>query len=156
MTDTIMLTPIGCVEGGRADPIDDDWDSETCTIVLDAAQFDDQALMGLDTFSHAEIIFHFNKVPADKITKDARHPRGNTDWPRVGIFAQRGKNRPNLLAVSVCEILKVDGTRLTVRGLDAIAGTPVVDIKPVMQEFQPRGAIKQPDWSHELMKGYWS
>ncbi len=155
MTDTITLTPIGIVEGGRIDPVDDDWAAEEAVIQLDETQFNGEALMGLDTFSHAEIVFHFNKVPADKITKDARHPRGNKDWPRVGIFAQRGKNRPNRLAVSVCEIVKVDGTRLYVRGLDAIAGTPIVDIKPVMQEFQPRKKLVQPAWSHELMKGYW-
>jgi len=155
MTKTISLKPVGYVEGGRADPIDDDWAAEEAIIALDETQFSDEALMGLETFSHAEIIFNFNKVPADKIVTDARHPRGNMDWPRVGIFAQRGKNRPNLLGVSVCEIVKVDGTRLHVRGLDAIAGTPVIDIKPVMREFLPRGEIRQPDWSHHLMKGYW-
>ena len=85
----------------------------------------------------------------------ARHPRGNPDWPKVGVFAQRGRNRPNRLGVSVCRILGVDSTRLLVGGLDAIDGTPVLDIKPVLAEFLPRGEVRQPDWSRELMADYW-
>jgi tRNA (adenine37-N6)-methyltransferase len=47
------------------------------------------------------------------------------------------------------------GRSLSVEGLDARDGTPVLDIKPVMQEFLPLGPIHQPDWSQELMKDYW-
>ena len=85
----------------------------------------------------------------------ARHPRGNPDWPRVGIFAQRGKDRPNRLGVSRCELLAVDGTAVRVRGLDAVDGTPVLDLKPWMAEFGPRGDMRQPAWASELMRGYW-
>ncbi|MGB0922459.1 MAG: SAM-dependent methyltransferase [Alphaproteobacteria bacterium] len=152
---TITLKAIGTVQGGRADPVDDDWMRETACIQLDESDFTAEALQGLDDFSHAEVIFHFNKVPADKITTDARHPRGNKDWPKVGIFAQRGKNRPNLMAVSVCEVVKVDGTKLYVRGLDAIDGTPVLDIKPVMTGFQPQSEIREPQWAKEIMAEYW-
>lgn len=155
MPGTVTLTPIGTVRASRTEAVDDNWASETAIIELDATQFGPEALQGLDTFSHAEVIFHFHKVPAEKIVTDARHPRGNNNWPLTGIFAQRGKNRPNLMAVSVCEIIKVDGLKLHVRGLDAIDGTPVLDIKPVMQEFQPRGEIRQPGWATDLMKDYW-
>lgn len=151
----IVLTPVGHVVGGRAEAVDDDWMRETACIQLDETEFTADALQGLDDFSHAEIVFHFNKVPKDKITKDARHPRGNKDWPKVGIFAQRGKNRPNLMAVSVCEVIKVEGTKLYVRGLDAIDGTPVLDIKPVMTGFQPQSDIKEPEWAKEIMAEYW-
>jgi tRNA (Thr-GGU) A37 N-methylase len=89
------------------------------------------------------------------VTTGTRRPRGNPDWPLVGIFAQRGRNRPNRLAVSVCRIEKVEGTTLHVHGLDAIDGTPVIDIKPVMQGFAPRGDIREPDWAREIMSGYW-
>jgi len=85
----------------------------------------------------------------------ARHPRGNRDWPEVGIFAQRGKARPNRIGLSVCELVAVEGLRVAVRGLDAIDGTPVLDLKPWMQEFGPRGPVRQPAWSTELMAGYW-
>jgi tRNA (adenine37-N6)-methyltransferase len=82
-------------------------------------------------------------------------PRGNPDWPMVGIFAQRGRNRPNRIGVSVCRIVKVDGTRLEVEGLDAIDGTPVLDIKPVLKGFLPRGKVREPDWASSIMADYW-
>lgn len=149
------LTPIGQVSGGRAEAIDDDWGASRASIRLDPARFTAEALMGLDAFSHAEVIFLFDSVRDDQITTGARHPRGNPDWPRVGIFAQRGKNRPNRLGVSVCRIVGVDGLALHVEGLDAIDGTPVLDIKPVMAGFQPRGEMREPDWARAIMADYW-
>jgi tRNA (Thr-GGU) A37 N-methylase len=82
-------------------------------------------------------------------------PRGNPAWPEVGIFAQRAKNRPNRLGLSTCELLGVEGPSVRVRGLDAIDGTPVLDLKPFMIEFGPRGPVTQPSWSHELMRDYY-
>ena len=73
----------------------------------------------------------------------------------MGIFAQRAKDRPNRLGLSTCELLEVRGDALEVRALDAIDGTPVLDIKPYMTEFAPRRPVRQPAWSHELMAGYW-
>lgn len=84
-----------------------------------------------------------------------RHPRNNPEWPAVGIFAQRGKNRPNRLGSAICRLVRVEGTRLFVAELDAIDKTPVLDIKPVMAEFLPRELIRQPTWSRELMRQYW-
>jgi tRNA (Thr-GGU) A37 N-methylase len=114
--------------GGRSEPIDDAWDPVTARIAFDPAQFKLDAAASLDSFSHIEVIFHFDKAPADKVHTGARHPGGNTDWPLVGIFAQRGKDRPNRIGVTVCRLLSVDGLMLRVQGLDAIDGTPVLDI----------------------------
>ncbi|HXC53743.1 MAG TPA: SAM-dependent methyltransferase [Rhizomicrobium sp.] len=155
MHDEIILRPIGYVRGGRAEPIDDDWDSVAARIELDPAQFKADATASLDAFSHIEVVFHFNRVADDEVTSGARHPRGRQDWPLVGIFAQRGKGRPNRIGVTVCRLIAADGLRLTVRGLDAIDGTPVLDIKPAMSGFLPRGALCEPDWARELMEGYW-
>jgi tRNA (adenine37-N6)-methyltransferase len=149
------LTPIGHVRGGRAAAIDDHWGANQATIELDQSRFTSDALLELDSFSHAEVVFIFDKVSAENVEIGARHPRGRRDWPRIGIFAQRGKNRPNRLGVTVCQIVKVDGTKVLVRGLDAIDGTPVLDIKPVMREFMPRGEFCQPHWVSELMANYW-
>lgn len=151
----IGLHPIGTVRSERTEPVDDGWDLISAHIELDSEQFAPEALVGLDTFSHAEIIFVFNRVPDEKIERGARHPRGNRDWPLTGIFAQRGKNRPNRIGVTVCRVLKVEGLNLYLEGLDAIDGTPVLDIKPVMEGFLPRGDIREPDWSKALMAGYW-
>lgn len=151
----VSLRPIGWVRGGRSEAEDDAWDAERAAIELDAEWLNAEALMGLEGFSHAEVVFQFDRLPESEVVLTARHPRGNPDWPRVGVFAQRGRNRPNRLGVSVCRIVRVDGLRLEVAGLDAIDGTPVLDIKPVMAEFLPRGELRQPDWSRELMADYW-
>jgi tRNA (adenine37-N6)-methyltransferase len=152
----MIVEPIGWVQSSRSDAIDDDWDAVTATITLDASQFTPDAVAGLDEFSHIEVVFVFDQVEPDDIERGARHPRGNLDWPNVGILAQRAKMRPNRLGVTVCRLLEVDGLVLRVEGLDAIDGTPVLDIKPYMHEFGARGAVDQPDWSHELMASYWS
>jgi tRNA (adenine37-N6)-methyltransferase len=149
------IQPIGHVRGGRAEPTDDNWGESRSIVELDPSRFGPEALAGLDGFSHAEIVFLFDQVRPDTIETGARHPRGRSDWPLTGIFAQRGKNRPNCLGVTVCHIVAVEGTGLHVRGLDAIDGTPVIDIKPVMREFLPRGEVRQPDWVAELMAAYW-
>ena len=151
----IMLTPIGTVVGGRVEPIDDDWDAVDATIVLDAAQLDEDATAGLEEFSHLDVVFAFHRVPDDEVQRGARHPRGRTDWPKVGILAQRGKGRPNRIGVSTCELVRVDGLVLHVRGLDAIDGSPVLDVKAHFAEMGPRGIVRQPDWSREIMRGYW-
>ena len=151
---TIRVEPIGHVVGGRGPAEDDDWGTVRARIVL-AERFVADALAGLNEFSHIEVIFHFDQQDEAKIVSSARHPRGRADWPKVGIFAQRGKARPNRIGVSVCRLIAVDGTALEVEGLDAIDGTPVLDIKPVMAGFQPRGAIREPDWAREIMAGYW-
>jgi tRNA (Thr-GGU) A37 N-methylase len=94
-------------------------------------------------------------VPPATVETGVRHPRGNVAWPKVGIFAQRGKNRPNRIGATICALISVDGLTLRVCGLDAIDGTPVLDIKPVMRGFLPRGEVREPGWATELMKAYW-
>jgi tRNA (adenine37-N6)-methyltransferase len=151
----INLTPIGIVCSTRKLPHDDQWDSETAHIELDSAQFSAEALSGLSDFSHVEIIFYMDQVEPGKVETTARQPRNNPLWPRVGIFAQRAKNRPNQLGATICKIVSVNGTALYLQGLDAIDGSPVLDIKPWVLEFGPRGPVLQPKWISELMQSYW-
>jgi len=153
---TFSMQPIGSVRSPRTEPIDDDWGSVVSHVELDRAQGTGDALRGLEEFSHVEIVYVFDRVDQDSIELGARRPRNNPDWPEVGVFAQRNKRRPNRIGVSTCQLLNVDGLELTVRGLDAIDGTPVLDIKPYMAEFAPRGTVRQPRWSHELMSEYWT
>jgi tRNA (Thr-GGU) A37 N-methylase len=94
------------LESGRTLAEDDFWGGEDACISLTEA-FTFEALQGLASFSHAEVLFLFHQVPDSKI-------------------------------------------------LDAIDGTPVLDIKPVLAEFLPRQEIRQPGWSHELMRDYWN
>lgn len=152
---TIAMEPIGSVRSSRHEISDDDWDEERSFIELDP-RFDAIALAGLETFSHVEVLFYMDRVDPAKIEAGARHPRNHREWPLVGIFAQRGKNRPNQLGCTVCRVLGVEGRRIEVAGLDAVDGTPVLDIKPWVREFGPRGEVKQPAWMDALMLGYWA
>lgn len=151
---TVSLS-IGKVISSRKAAIDDNWDEVKSGVELDSTQFSQEVFAGIEKFSHVEVIFFMNQVDIRKIETTARHPRNNRNWPKVGIFAQRGKNRPNQIGTTICRILKVEGMTLWLEGLDAIDGTPVLDIKPWVQEFGPRGEVKQPAWMSELMKGYW-
>ncbi len=155
MPETFVFTPVGYVRGGRSDILDDDWGANRARIELDPDVFQPDALAGLEDFSHLEVIFLFDRVPDEKIEYGARRPRGRPDWPLVGIFAQRGKNRPNRLGLCSCRIIRVDGLAIEVEGLDAIDGTPVLDLKPVMTGFLPRGDIREPAWAREIMEAYW-
>jgi tRNA-Thr(GGU) m(6)t(6)A37 methyltransferase TsaA len=143
------------VRSPRVDRSDALWGSVEAAIELDCERFEEDALMGLADFSHLEVVFFMHGIAQDAITTSARHPRENPNWPRVGIFAQRGAKRPNRIGVSRCTILSVDGTRVRVRGLDAIDGTPVLDVKPYMREFGPIGEIVQPQWATEVMQRYY-
>jgi tRNA-Thr(GGU) m(6)t(6)A37 methyltransferase TsaA len=152
----VTLKPIGIVHSPIHEPIDDVWGGLVARIDLDSARFSTESLAGLAAFSHVEIVYLFDRVADDEIHLGARHPRGRTDWPRIGIFAQRGKNRPNRIGVTICRLLSVGDLSINVEGLDAIDGTPVLDIKPYMREFAPRGEVQQPAWSTELMSQYWN
>jgi tRNA-Thr(GGU) m(6)t(6)A37 methyltransferase TsaA len=149
----MVVRPIGTVRASRVLVEDDDWDAVASRVELDAAQFTADALAGLETFSHVEVIFLMDRV--EHIESGARHPRDNAAWPKVGIFAQRAKNRPNRIGTTVCKIDRVEGLAIHVTGLDAVDGSPVLDVKPWVDEFGPRGEVRQPAWMDELMKGYW-
>ena len=151
---TIQIEPIAHVRNSRREVEDDYWGSVISEIVM-APAFGADSIVGLEEFSHAEVTFHFHGVPDDEVVVGARHPRNNPSWPKVGIFAQRGKNRPNRLGLATVRILGRDGAVLRVRNLDAIDGTPIVDIKPVLREFLPKGDVTEPAWAEELMRNYW-
>jgi tRNA-Thr(GGU) m(6)t(6)A37 methyltransferase TsaA len=150
----ISLEPIGVVVGGRTAAVDDDWGKVESVIRLDRNRFGPAAVSGLDAFSHLCVVFQFHLVGESEVVTGVRHPRGNPDWPEVGMFAQRAKMRPNRLGVSNCALVSIDGTDLHVRGLDAIDGSPVLDVKPFMREFEP-AETHQPSWATELMKDYY-
>jgi tRNA-Thr(GGU) m(6)t(6)A37 methyltransferase TsaA len=151
---SFVVRAIGVVSSPRTEVADDDWGDVVSTIAL-LPPFGAEALEGLATFSHLDVVYLFDRVDPGHVCTGRRRPRGNPDWPEVGIFAQRGKDRPNRLGVSTCELVGVDGTTVTVRGLDAVDGTPVLDLKPHLAEFDPRREVAQPAWSHELMTRYW-
>jgi tRNA-Thr(GGU) m(6)t(6)A37 methyltransferase TsaA len=149
------VTPIGYVRGRRTTPEDDYWGGARSTIEL-TAEIPSDSLAGIDEFSHLEIVYLFDKVDPSRIVTGARHPRNNPDWPLAGIFAQRGKNRPNRIGCTIVRLIECHERSIVVEDLDAIDATPVLDIKPVFAEYLPDGPITQPEWSHEVMRDYWA
>ena len=147
------MEPIATIRSPRHDVVDDAWGDVESTIDL-LPPFGPDSVAGLDAFSHVEVVYRLDRVDPSAIHTGSRHPRGNPAWPMVGIFAQRAKDRPNRIGLCTCRLLGVDGTTLRVQGLDAVDGTPVLDIKPYMVEFGPRGPRRQPAWATELMARY--
>jgi tRNA (adenine37-N6)-methyltransferase len=149
-----LVTAIGHVRNTRKTPTDDFWGSVTSEIEL-AEHIPEDSLKGILEFSHLEILYVFHKA-VDEAVAYSGHPRGNPEYPVCGIFAQRKKDRPNHIGLCEVELLGVKGRTLTVKNLDAIDGTPIVDIKPVFREFRTQNTTRQPTWVSKLMKEYWS
>ncbi len=149
----ITLQPIASVKNSRTEPGDDHWEAIVADIEL-ADHIPTEAFDGISNFSHLEIIYYFDKVKDEDIVLSG-HPRGNPNYPLVGIFGQRKKDRPNKIGLATVELLEHNGRSIKVKFLDAINGTPVLDIKPVFREFEPKTSIKQAAWVADLMKQYW-
>ena len=149
----IKLRSIATVRNSRVQPIDDHWGSIITEIEL-ADDIPTEAFDNITDFSHLEIIYYLDKVAQKGILFSGR-PRGNPAYPSMGIFAQRKKDRPNTIGLTTVELIAHTGRTIKVKYLDAIDGTPVLDIKPVFREFQPQTAIRQPSWVDDLMHQYW-
>lgn len=152
----LEIIPIAYVVGGRSEPTDDYWGGTRAIIRIDPTRYGPEATAGLEDFSHLEVIFHFHLTDQTDLNLGARRPRDNPEWPSVGIFGHRNMRRLNWLGISRCKLLKVDGLDLDVEDLDAVDGTPVLDIKPWFAEFGPRGDIRQADWSREMLGEYFA
>jgi tRNA-Thr(GGU) m(6)t(6)A37 methyltransferase TsaA len=152
---TPTITPIGTVHNGRTDPEDSDHWGDVESAILVEERFGDHSLTGLSDFSHVEVIFFFDRLAEREDYRRPSRPRGRADLPEVGVFCDRGPRRPNRIGCTICEVVSASGRELRVRGLDAVDGTPVLDIKPVMRPFIPE-RVRQPDWVDALMREYFS
>ncbi|PWU55053.1 transcriptional regulator [Micromonospora sp. S4605] len=147
------IHPIGTVRNERTDAQDSDhWGAVRSTITIDE-RFGDACLQGLEGFSHVEVLFIFDQFSERDDYREPRPNRGRADLPPVGVFASRGPRRPNRIGVTCCRVESVRGRELTVVGLDAVSGTPVIDLKPTMTEFLPVN-VQQPEWVSQLMSEY--
>lgn len=149
---TITVQPIAFVSNNRIEAADDEWLSVESVIEL-AAELPEESLDGIEQFSHIEVLYYFHK--STKVCVGSEHPRENAAYPKVGIFAQRKKDRPNHLGATIATLVRREGRKLYVTHLDAIDQTPILDIKPVFREFLPQDDVVQPNWTHELMNNYW-
>jgi len=139
---TITMKPVGYV---RTDAVGDEVKdkSRTCEIVVHPELV--PALDGIADYSHLHILFWMHEIPEEKRMILKVHPRGRTDLPLMGAFAVRTNLRPNPIGLTLVELLKVEGNTLTVRGLDAFDGTPILDIKP-FDSWDAAEAARVPEW----------
>ncbi|WP_159943324.1 MULTISPECIES: SAM-dependent methyltransferase [unclassified Nocardiopsis] len=150
----ITLTPVATVVGGRTEVADDYWGGVRSIIRLNE-DLPVSTLKGLDEFSHIQVVWRFSQGSEADVHLGARHPRGNTDWPETGTFVHRNHRRPARIAISQPRLLRIEGHDLHVEDLDAVDGTPVLDIAPWFVEFGPRGKVRQPRWPGEMLRHYW-
>ncbi|NJP34653.1 SAM-dependent methyltransferase [Micromonospora thermarum] len=154
--DKFTVEPVAHVVGGRSEPTDDYWGGSQAIIRIDGERFTPEATKGLEEFSHLEVIFRFHLTDPTDLNLGARRPRDNPQWPEVGIFGHRNMRRINWLGVSRCRLTKVDGLDLYVEELDAVDGTPILDIKPWFSEFGPRGEVRQAEWTTQMLRPYFA
>ena len=147
----VTLPVIGFVENARTSTADAEWGALESTLMLRPEYL--AGLTGIEQFSHAVVVFFMHVDPLDETPTLVRRPRGREDMPMLGVFAQRGRMRPNPIGVTAVEILRLEPQGLVVRGLDAIHGTPILDVKPYVVEFDRRDAVR-PEWVTRLMEGY--
>lgn len=147
----IVMSPIGYVKNDVTVKKHVAWGEDVSAIVLDERYA--LGLRGLDEFSHAIVLFHLNEARYVHERHLLRRPQNREDMPQVGIFAQRCKDRPNRIGVTSVEIVSAADGKLVVRGLDAVDGTPVLDIKPYYPAYDKRDA-RVPEWVGRLMEHY--
>lgn len=145
------LESIGSVRSPVTEGLDQDWGNVESEIIINEAYA--AGLVGLESFSHVIVIFYMHQSSWNLDSDLIRRPQGRSDLKPVGIFAQRAKHRPNPLGITAVEVISVVGNVLKVRGLDAIDGTPVLDLKPYFPDYDRRDA-HTPAWVDDLMKNY--
>lgn len=143
---------IGTVHSPVREPVDEGWGDIVSVIQLREEYA--HGLKGIEGFSHAIVLFAMHLASFDLNTDLVRRPRGRADMPEVGIFAQRVRHRPNPIGITAVRILECEENGIRVCGLDAIDGTPVLDIKPYVPVFDRVGDATVPDWMQRLMTGY--
>jgi tRNA (adenine37-N6)-methyltransferase len=152
MFEGFLLKPIGVVQSPVKEPVDENWGAVTSRILLEPEY--GPGLFGLGDFSHVTVVTYLHKASFDPARHLQRRPRGLEHMPKVGIFSQRAKDRPNPLGVTAVKLLAVGENQITVQGLDAIDGTPVIDIKPYYPQYDRVDTASVPAWVDELMKRY--
>lgn len=144
--------PIGHVKSKVKEKIDEKWGQVVSEIHLKEEFV--RGLNGLETFSHIIIIYHMHESSWDPEADLVRRPQGRADMPLVGIFAQRAKHRPNPIGITAVRLVSLRGNVIEVRGLDAIDGTPILDIKPYYPAYDRIEQAQVPEWVIRLMAHY--
>jgi len=148
----LSIDPIGVVRSPVVEGRDEAWGNVVAELHIEAAFA--PGLAGIEQFSHVLVLYWMHQAafsPADDLV---RRPRGRPDLPEIGIFAQRAKHRPVPIGVTAVRLIGHRGAILEVQGLDAIDGSPILDIKPYFPDFDGVASPTVPDWVGRLMQGY--
>ena len=144
----ITLKPIGVV---RTEAVGDEVkDKKRLSKILVDCELT-SALDGISGFSHVFVLFWLHEITSKERETLKVHPRGRRDLPLLGVFGTRTNLRPNPIGLTLCELVKVEGNVLTVRGLDAFNGTPVLDVKPY-DSWDCAANARMPEWWMKLEK----
>jgi tRNA-Thr(GGU) m(6)t(6)A37 methyltransferase TsaA len=150
---SFTMNAIGYVESSVEDKVYEGWGKTSSRIHLDPEYI--EGLQRLEEYSHLIVIYYMDQFQeAGEPGCWANKPRGREDMPEVGVFAQRTKYRPNPIGITAVQIISIEQNVITVKGLDANANTPVLDIKPYVPQFDRVDQATVPPWMETLMKGY--
>jgi len=148
----IPFIAIGRVSSPVTEKTDENWGGVVSRILLEPEFCG--GLLGLKDFSHAIVVTYLHEARYERERHLQRRPMGLAEMPKVGIFSQRAKDRPNPIGITAVKIMRVGDSCLEVQGLDAVDGTPVLDIKPYVPQFDRIEKPVVPEWTDRLMKGY--
>jgi tRNA-Thr(GGU) m(6)t(6)A37 methyltransferase TsaA len=144
----VMLKPIGFV---RTQAVGDEVKDKSRISEIHVNSELTSALEGISEFSHVFVLFWLHEISSKERKTLKVHPRGRRDMPLLGVLATRTNLRPNPIGLTLCELVKVEGNVLTVRGLDAFDGTPVLDVKPY-DSWDCAPNARMPEWWIKLQK----
>jgi tRNA-Thr(GGU) m(6)t(6)A37 methyltransferase TsaA len=148
----IELDSIGLVKNNIEIKKDKDWGNDDSKIIIDEQY--EHGLTGLSDFSHLIVVYYLDKADFNMEKHLVRRPQGREDMPMVGIFSQRAKDRPNPIGITSVEIIDINKNIITVKGLDAINNTPILDIKPYYPMYDCKNNAVIPEWVTRLMENY--
>ncbi|WP_371647955.1 MULTISPECIES: SAM-dependent methyltransferase [unclassified Streptomyces] len=155
MSETFQVKAIATVVGGHL-TAGDDYQGGVESVIRLNEEYPLETLQGLEEFSHIEVLWRMHLAAPQDVALHARSPRGNTAWPATGTFVHRNHRRPNQLAISHPRVLRVEGRDIHVTGLDAVDGTPVLDLAPWFPQMGPQESVHVPEWVGDMLTHYWA
>jgi tRNA (adenine37-N6)-methyltransferase len=144
----ITIKPIGKVKNSIKKIKRDGWDSLVSKVILNPGY--EEALEGIEAYSHLWVLFWISRMSKKRLEMKKIHPKSLNNLPLVGIFATRTQYRPNPIGLTLVKLLGRNKNVLLVQGLDALNGTPIIDIKPISPHGEFLKTAKVPKWYHKL------
>ncbi len=145
----MILRPIGVIRNGYTQKPEQPWEEITSEIVVEEGLA--EALEGIEEFSHIQVIFWLHRVEGERERLPMKiHPQRRADLPEVGLFATRTPLRPNPIGLTTVRLLRREGNVLHVLGLDALDGTPLLDLKPYLLRGDCWPEATGPEWLKRL------